>query len=124
IFTSHLHCFFIREVADALEGFEVELHPEQFILRIDEAEGVATESMHVPVAVGCAAVGHQEHHLVKAFGVKTPEIPYHGCALTVSVWIALLGVNEVAEFLWILNEENRSVISNEVPVAVFGVELD
>lgn len=43
--------------------------------------------------------------------------------LEVSGWVTLLGVNETWEQNGIANEENRSVVSNQVPVAIFSVEF-
>lgn len=40
------------------------------------------------------------------------------------VRLRLHSVNEVREFNGILNEENGNVISDDVPVAFFSIELD
>ena len=37
--------------------------------------------------------------------------------------MSLLGVDEIREFVGISQEEHRGVVSNQIPVAFFGVEL-
>jgi hypothetical protein len=38
--------------------------------------------------------------------------------------VSLLGVNEAWEEDGITNEENRSIVSDNVPISIFSVELD
>src|SRR3979411_1920324 len=38
--------------------------------------------------------------------------------------MALLGMNEVRELVWVAHEEHRRVVADEIPVAFLGVELD
>lgn len=40
------------------------------------------------------------------------------------LWISLLSMNEAWEKNWIANEEDRRVVSNDIPNAVISVELD
>jgi len=61
---------------------------------------------------------------MKSLGIQTPVVPHHGRVLAGRTRIALLGVNEVIESSGILDEEDRGVVSQQVPVSFFGVELD
>ena len=54
-------------VLDPLPGQAVEFHPEPCASRIDEAEGVAGEAMHVAMALGRAAIAEQDGDLVEGF---------------------------------------------------------
>jgi hypothetical protein len=40
-----------------------------------------------------------------------------------TVWLLLGGMHEVGKLDGILNEEHRNVVTDDVPVALFGVEL-
>ena len=53
-----------------------------------------------------------------------PEVPGHVCLLGFSLWASLLGVDEVGELHGILNEEHGGVVSDDVVVAFFGVDLE
>ena len=59
-------------------ALEVELHPVALVLRVDEAEGVRTEAVHVPVAGRDAALAHDDGDLVQHLGQQGPEIPNCG----------------------------------------------
>jgi len=61
---------------------------------------------------------------MKSLGIQTPVVLPHGRVLAGRTRIALLGLNEVVEFSGILDEEDRGVVSQQVPVSFFGVELD
>ena len=62
--------FRVREVLNALEGLEVELHPDTLLPGVEERKRMAAEAMHVPIAIWRAAVAHENEHLVQAFWVK------------------------------------------------------
>ena len=112
-----------EEVLDPLLGFEVPFHVEEFVLRIDQAERVTAEAVHVPVAVRSPAVGEENRHLVQRFRRERPEIPHHRWRFQVRFRIALLCVDEIAELQRIANEENGRVISHHIPIAFFCVKL-
>ena len=77
---------------------EMPLHVEEFIFVVDEAVGVTAEAVHVAITVGSAAIGKEDGDLMKGFGRERPEIPHHGGGFEIGFGIALLGVDEVAEF--------------------------
>ena len=110
------------QVPDALLRLQVPLDPDALAGRVDQAEGVAAEAVHVAVAVGRAAVAEQDRDLVQALGRLAPEVPLHLGRFQVCPRVALLGVDEVGKLDRILDEEHRRVVADQVPVAVFGVE--
>ena len=114
----------VRPCFDALHGFEMELDPKAFIVGIDEAVGVAAVAIDESIALRQTAVAHEYGDLVQAFGRERPEIPHGGIGAHIGFGIALLRMNEIAEFIGIAHEENRRVVADHVPVAFFGIELD
>ena len=52
----------------------MEFHPEAFVVRVDEAECVAAESVHVAVARRNAAIAHDDRYLMQRFGQEGPEV--------------------------------------------------
>jgi len=85
------HCLglSVREVLNALLGVEVELDPEALVLRVDEAEGVAPEHVHVAVARRDATVAHRDRDLMQRLGQRGPEVPVVLRAPQVRAGIAL-----------------------------------
>src|SRR6185437_3540931 len=62
------------------------------------------------------------------FGIERNEIPkivVGGLRLRKTpIWLLLRGVNNVGKLDGILDEKNRDVVSNQIPVALFGVKFD
>lgn len=58
----------VGQVLDALLGLEVELDPEALVVRIDETEGMAAETMDVPIALRQAAVAEVDGQLMQRLG--------------------------------------------------------
>ncbi len=79
--------------------------------------------MHMAVAEWRSAIAHQKHYLVQAFWIKAPEIPHHGRAFCICSRISFLCMDKIAEFLWILYKEYWSIISYQVPVAIFRIKF-
>ncbi len=73
------------------------LHVEEFIFVVDQAIGVAAESVHVAITVWSAAIGEENGDLMQGFGGERPEIPHHGGRFKIGFGIALLCVNKIAE---------------------------
>jgi len=61
---------------------------------------------------------------VSALRTQSPEIPNCSGVLQVGPWVFLLGVDEIREFDGVTNEEDRSVVSGHVPVALLSVKLN
>ena len=109
---------------DALLRLEVELDPAALVPRVDEAEGVAAEAVHVAVGRRDAAVAHDDGDLVQCFGQRGPEVPVVLRAAQVGARVALDRVVEVGELERVAHEEHRRVVADQIPVAFLGVELD
>jgi len=60
---------------------------------------------------------------MERFWALGPEVPLHVVVAEVCFGIALLGMDEVGELVWVADEEDWCVVSYEVPVSFFGVEL-
>src|SRR5215213_1152399 len=101
----------------------MELYPAAFIFVIDETKSMAAESMHMTIAVRSTTIGEKEHNLVQAFRIVTPEVPHHRRAFCICAGISFLSMNKIREFFWILDEEDRCIISNKVPVAIFSIRF-
>ena len=114
---------FVGEVLDALLGLEVELHPHALVIFVDQAERVAAEAVHVTVAGGDAAVGHDDGHLMQRLGQARPEVPVALRRVHVGMRVALHHVVEIDELLGVAQEEHGRVVAHEVPVAIGRVEL-
>src|SRR5208282_2551173 len=98
----------------------------RFSFGVDQPEGMDAESFHESKRARERAVGHDPHRHVDTFRGQRNEIPevvVRGLCLRESaIWFLLGGVNEVGKFNCILNEKNRNVISDDVPVALLGIE--
>ena len=53
-----------------------------------------------------------------------PEIPCHLTGLDASLWISLLGMDEIWELDWISDKEDRRVVSYHIVVALLSIELE
>src|SRR5208282_1127616 len=113
----------VGHIGDALHGLEMELHPGPLAFGVDEAVGVAAETMHMAIALGQAAVGKQDRDLMQALGREGPEIPHRRRVAQIALGIALLRADEVGELVGVAHEEDRRVVADQVPVALLRVEF-
>ena len=112
---------------EALLGLPVEFDEGRFALRVDEAEGVDAEAFHRAKRAGDRAVRHHPHDHVEALGHQAHEIP----EIVVGrlrlregpIGLGLHRMDEVGEFHRILDEEDRDIVADEIPIAFLGVEL-
>ena len=100
------------------------LDEESFTLRIDPLECMGTVSVHVSVAIWSSTVRHENGDLMEGLRGVGPEVPGHLCRLNSSLRVSLLAMDEIWEFDRIVDEENRSVVSDQVVIPFFSVELD
>jgi hypothetical protein len=121
---NELSSFRSSEILDASVGLEVELDPETFVLFIDPLESVRAESVHVSVTIGGTSVGEEDSDLMGRFRDEGKEVPESIGVLAVGLGVSLLGVNEIREFGRVSDEENGGVVTNQIPVTFFSVELD
>ena len=84
---------------------------------------MAPESMHVAVGIRDAARAHGDSDLVQRFGKQCPEVPVVVGTAHVRLRITFDGVVKVGELQRIAQEEYRRVVSHQVPVALFRIEL-
>ena len=106
----------------------VELDEGRLAVGVDQAEGVDAEALHEAERARDGPVGHDPHDHVHAFGRQRDEVPevvVRGLRLReAAVGLLLGGVDQVGELDRVLDEEDRDVVADEVPVALLGVELD
>lgn len=112
-----------REVLDLLVGLGMEFAPEMLSILVDKLEGVGSISVHVTVSIRSSSIAEQEHDLVDGFRSQGPEVPHRIGVLQMSRWMPLLSVDKVREEDWIADEEDRSVVSDQIPVSFFGIKL-
>ena len=93
-------------------------------LIVNPLVSVGTESVHMSEAIRGTAIGEKDGDLMECFGRHGPEVPCCVGIFQVGLGVSLLTVDEVRELNWVLNEENWSVVTNHIVVALFGVELD
>lgn len=100
------------------------LDEELFSLGVDPFESVRAIAVHVAVTIGGASVTHQDSDLMESLRGVRPEIEGHVGVLDALGRVSLLAMDEVRELDWVLDEEDRGVVSDHVIVAFFGIVLD
>ena len=123
-FADHRFGLRVGQVLDALLGAEVELDPEPLVAGVEQAEGVAAETVHVAVGGGNPPVAHHDGDLVQRLRQRGPEVPVVEGAAQVGAGVALDRMVEVGELERVAQEEHRRVVADQVPIALVGVELD
>jgi hypothetical protein len=80
--------------------------------------------MHMPKGLWNAAIGYHDRDLMERPAKESPEVPVILGAPQAGAGVALNGVVEVGEAQRIVEEENGSIVSNDVPITLLGVELE
>src|SRR5690554_5213812 len=83
---------------------------------------MGAEAVHMPVRGRNPPITHYDGDLVQGFRQAAPKVPVVGWAAHVGARVTFNGMVEVREFQWIAEEENRSVVTDQVPVALFGIK--
>ena len=81
-------------------------------------------AVHMAKAFRDAAVRHRDRHLVQRFRHQCPEIPVIVGAAHPSARVAFDRAVEIGKARRIAVEEDRRIVADNVPVAVFGIELE
>src|ERR1700722_202235 len=115
---------FVRKILNTLLCAEVELYPGALVLGIDHREGVTSKEMHVTKGLWNSTVGHNDGDLMKRLRKERPEVPVILRAAETGAGIALDGMVEIREAQRIAEEKDRGIVSDEVPVSLFSVELE
>lgn len=88
---------------------------------------MATIAMHLAVAIWNTTVTHENHELMNRLWVLRSIVPESSRIISVCKmcgWMALLRVDEMWEFGWIPQKENRCVVEDHIPVALIRSQLD
>lgn len=116
--------FRIGDIFDPLLGFEMELTPDAFVLRIVETEGVLTKRVHMAVACQNTQVRHDNRHLMETYSgssVQKSQLFWadrrfvFGSRFTARLRSGKLCTSRM--------KKRRRVVADEIPVTLFGVEL-
>ena len=109
-------------------GPPVEFHQRRHALGVQQAEGVDAEPLHHPQAARNAPIRHGPHDHVGAFRHQADEIPEGvvgaGRLGIAPVRLHLHRMDQVREFDRVLNEEDRDVVADQIPVAFGRIEFD
>jgi hypothetical protein len=76
------------------------------------------------VTIRGTSIREEETDLMAGFRSQREEVPEHVGVLEIGVGVSLLGMNEIGEFLGVSNEEDGGVVTDQVVVTFFSVELD
>lgn len=113
---------------DAQLGPPVEFHEGAFALRIDQPEAVHAKALDHAQAARDGAVAHDPHDHVHGLGHEGDEVPERvvrrGSLWKAPVRLHLHGMDQVGKLHGVLDEEHRNVVADQIPVALFGIELD
>ncbi|MNS85587.1 hypothetical protein D3C72_1194550 [compost metagenome] len=106
----------------------VELHQARLPAGVDEAKGMHAKALHHPVAARNATIGHHPHqHMggLRHQRHKVPERVVGRRRLRHAVMrLGFYRVHQVRKLHRVLDEEDRHVVADQVPVAFVGIELD
>src|ERR1700688_4503427 len=80
--------------------------------------------MHMPDGLWNSAGGHDDCDLMQCLWKKSPEVPVILSAPKTGAGVALDSVVEVREAQGIAEEKDWSIVSDDVPISVLGVELE
>ncbi len=113
---------------DAQLGPPVEFHEGAFTLGIDQPEAVHAKALDHAQAACNGAVAHDPHDHVHGLGHEGDEVPERvvrrGGLRKAPVGFHLHGMDQVGKLHGVLDEEDRDVVAHQIPVALFGIELD
>ena len=101
----------------------MDFDPVDISIFVLPSEGVGSVFMEMPVAVRCASVAVVNHILMAAFPGIWNEIPKHLWTFQACPWISFSRVREVNKFYGIFDPENRSGVTDKIPVAFFSIEF-
>lgn len=105
----------------------VELHERADAFGIGKGKCVDTKTLHHAERTRDGPVTHRPHEHMRSFRMKIlkiPEVIMSALGLRhLRVRLRLASVNNIWEFYGILNEENRNIISDKIPVSLLSVEF-
>src|SRR5713226_2190648 len=80
--------------------------------------------MHMPEGPRNSAVGHDDCDLMQRLWKKSPEVPVVLSTPKTGAGVAYDGVVQIREAKRIAEEKDWSIVSDDVPISVLGVELE
>jgi hypothetical protein len=109
-------------------GLPVEFDKGRVACCVEQPEGVNAEAFHCAKRARDCPVGHDPHDHVHRFRGETDEIPeivVRGLGLrksAIRLWLS--GVDDVGKLDRVLDEEDRDVVTDNVPIAFLCVKFD
>jgi hypothetical protein len=105
----------------------MELHKVRLAFGVDQAVTVHAEAFHHGKRARNSAIAHDPHQHVHRLRRERYEI-VESIVRGRGLWDLVVGLrldrmNQVRKFDRVLNEENRDVVSDQIPVALLGVHL-
>jgi hypothetical protein len=95
---------------------------------IHKTERMDTKSLHEPERTRNGAIRHNPHDHVHTFrhqGNKIPEVIVRRLGLRkFTIRLRFRGMNQIRELQRILNEEDRNVVADNIPVPLLCIKLD
>ncbi len=116
--------FFGREAGQTATRMEVILDEHSAAVGVHHLVGVHAEAFHVAVRGRNAARAEQVRQHVHRFGRLAHEVEDPVRFLAEGDRIGLERVDDIRKLDRVADEEDREVIADQVPVAVFRIELD
>nr|WP_222115930.1 hypothetical protein [Chromobacterium vaccinii] len=96
--------------------------------RIDQPKTVDAKAFYHAQRARQRAVGHDPHHHVHGLWRQRDEIPESvvrgGRLRKAAIRLHLDRMDQVGKFDRVLNEENRNIVADQIPIALPCVELD
>ena len=102
----------VGQILDALQGAQMELHPNTFVGGIEKAISMTTETMHMAIGIRNTTGTHRDGHLMQSFGQQGPEIPVIVRTAHIGARVTFYGMVQIGKFQRIAQEEYRSIISH------------
>src|SRR5471030_3296614 len=116
IFTRQFLRFIPKQGGLTRQVLPVETHESRFPFSIHKTESVNTKAFHCPVATRDTSVGHRPEDVMQGFRLQRHIIPETvmctGALWDFVMWLGFNGMDEVREFVGILNKEHRGIIAD------------
>ena len=105
----------------------METHKGALTIFIDKAITVNTKAFHHPKATRQRTITHQPNEIVHGLRAKRDKIPKgimgRGRLRKATVRFWFNRMNKIRKFHRILNKENRHIITDDIPITLFGINF-
>lgn len=105
----------------------MKLAVDPVIVLVHELDSMTKIAMHESIAIWYTSITHQHHELMYRLRILGQIVPECGAVVgmgEVSLWITLLGMNEMRELGRISQEEDGSIVGDDIPIAFLSSHLN